>query len=120
MKKIDELENRVETLEENSSPHFAIFCWVVGIIIVGFFGGLVFGDYYTVWTEPHYSCDNLKEMIILDSFPEFYAKVVYVDTFYMKKMKWESNSFFSEGDFRKQYIMKCVDEFRNLNQRSNK
>ncbi len=123
-KQFEELEERVEDLEDSLeaklSPHFIVFFWLMGTIIVTFFAGLIFGDFYTEINEFEYTCDDIWKMIVLDEFPRFIQEIEYVDAFYNDRMIWSSSKSFKEDDFRQYYLVECRDVRNMKEERGNK
>lgn len=113
-KELYELEERVtdleESLENNLGLHWVVFCWLFGVAFVGFFGGIIVGDFYTEINEFEYTCEDINKMIVLDKFPRFIEKIVYVNTFYADRIQWDSSSPFKEKDFRNYYLTQCTEK----------
>jgi len=84
-----------------------IFYWIAGTIFVIFVLSFCFGDYYTEEIGFNYSCSEIKEMIILNNFPDREIKGdVYLDTFWASRLEWDVE-YYLEEDFREYYLGNC-------------
>lgn len=93
-----------------------VFIWLFGLCLSIFVLGFVFGDYYTETNQFNHTCNEIKDMLILDEFDNFYPKITYIDTWFADRLVWNSHfdKRIDEDELRIHYLLNCKKDVNVL------